>query len=209
MCSEVNSPDYVTLTEAEALTYIPKETIKRYMRNHDDFVRFKKDGRVYYVSADSIETLKQIRVYYNEGFRKERVSELLENEGYPVTISYNSNENETGIVSVNEELQQMRKLLKTLVQQMDSKDNQIMELHNKLDESNKKIEYLQEYLEKNTNKTHQEITSIKQEVNAKDKEIMLQMNKMLEEKAQEVAAAKEAEEKEKKKNWIARLFGKK
>lgn len=192
----MTNSDYITLTEADNLTGIPKESIKRYMHAHDDFINYKKDGRVYYISVESIEALKQIRQYYNAGFRKERVSELLQNEGHPVTITFND-ENEAGksIANVNEEVQEMKEML---FQQMQVNQKLVQE-----------VTSLKEYIRQDMKKEIQQ--EIRQEANARDKKVMEKMDKHLQEtkearkEKEEIASALEEE---KNKGFWQKLFGK-
>lgn len=106
---------FIGVHEASEYTNIPSETLKRYLLNHEPFLNFKKEGRRYKIAVESLEILKKIREWYSEGLMKEDVNERLSEEGVPVTITVHESE-EKRLVSVNEELEEMKNMLKTQMQ---------------------------------------------------------------------------------------------
>lgn len=106
---------YISISESEQLTGIPNATLKRYILNHSEFIQFKKQGREYRIKVTELEKLKLIRKLYNEGLKREDVNERLEAEGIPVTITLDEAE-EKGLISVNEEIAEMKKLLNMQMQ---------------------------------------------------------------------------------------------
>jgi hypothetical protein len=119
------SDKYISISEAEELTGIPNATLKRYMLNHSEFIQFKKQGREYRIKITELEKLKLIRKFYNEGLKKEAVNERLVTEGIPVTITLNESEDKS-LVSVNEELAELKNMLKM---QMEFNLHLLQELH--------------------------------------------------------------------------------
>ena len=106
---------FIGVPEASEYTNIPPETLKRYLLNHESFLNFKKEGRRYKIAVESLEILKKIREWYSEGLMKEDVNERLSEEGVPITITVHESE-EKRLVSVNEELEEMKNMLKTQMQ---------------------------------------------------------------------------------------------
>ncbi|WP_246197405.1 hypothetical protein [Cytobacillus depressus] len=108
---------YLTMKELkEALSEIPENSLKRYLQEHEEYMDFKKEHNRYKIHVSEIEKLKRIRQYYSAGLKKEEVNAKLEESGVPVTIVYDANENKS-LVSVNNELANMKKLVSFLVQQ--------------------------------------------------------------------------------------------
>jgi hypothetical protein len=106
---------YISISEAEQLTGIPNATLKRYMLNHSEYIQFRKKGREYRLKITELDKLKLIRKLYNEGLKREDVNERLEAEGIPVTITLDEYENKS-LISVNEEIAELKKLLNMQMQ---------------------------------------------------------------------------------------------
>ncbi len=154
------------------------------------------------IHVSAVETLKIIRKLYGEGLKKEAVDEHLRGAGVPVTITMDS-EDSTALVSVNEELQELKKMMQLqmefnqrLVQQMESDKQEMQE------KFNKEIEGLKTLLNRHESE--------------KVEQLRLSMSKSVEEiteaskKAVEDMEAKfEAKiEEEKNRGFFSRLFGK-
>lgn len=126
---------YLTMKELkEALSEIHENSLKRYLQEHEEFLDSKKEHNRYKIQASEIEKLKRIRQYYSAGLKKEEVTAKLEEIGLPVTITYDANEDRS-LVSINNELAQMKKLVSFLVQQNEQSRLQ----QNKVREQNQQL----------------------------------------------------------------------
>lgn len=101
---------WYSITEAVREIDIPDATLKRYIINYPNHIQQKKVGREYRVHVESLPVLTRIRKLHNEGHKKERVLELLESEGHPVTYTVDS-EDDKGLVSINNDVSDIKKLL--------------------------------------------------------------------------------------------------
>jgi hypothetical protein len=123
---------YLTMKDLkEALSDIPENSLKKYLQEHEEFLDFKKENNRYKIHVSEIEKLKLIRQYYAAGLKKEEVTAKLKESGVPITITYDANENRS-LISVNNELADMKKLVSFLVQQNEQSRIQ----HNKVKEQN-------------------------------------------------------------------------
>jgi hypothetical protein len=126
---------FLTIKELkEALPEIPENSLKRYLQEHEEYLNFKKDHNRYRIHISEIEKLKLIRQYYSEGFKKEEVNAKLEESGFPITITIDPNDNPS-LLSVNDELADMKKLVSFLVQQ----NEQTRMQQNKIKDQNKQL----------------------------------------------------------------------
>ena len=157
--------------------------------NHEQFLNFKKEGRRYKISIESLDLLKKIRELYSEGLLKEDVNDNLASDGLPITITV-KNQEEKGSISINEELSEIRKMLQQQEQQM----TQQMQFNQKLVEELQKV-----------SQTNQEL---KQMINRKDAELIGELRKGLSESKRMIEEASASAELEKKKTWWEKLMGK-
>lgn len=126
---------YLTMKELkETLSEIPENSLKRYLLEHEEFLDFKKEHNRYKIHVSEIEKLKRIRQYYAAGLKKEEVCAKLEESGIPVTITYDANEDQS-LISINNELTNMKKLVSFLVQQNEQSRLQ----QNKVKEQNQQL----------------------------------------------------------------------
>lgn len=124
---------FLTIKELkEALPEIPENSLKRYLQEHEEYLNFKKDHNRYKIHISEIEKLKLIRQYYSEGYKKEEVNAKLEERGFPITIAPDDN---PSLLSVNDELADMKKLVSFLVQQNEQSRIQ----QNKIKDQNKQL----------------------------------------------------------------------
>src|SRR5699024_1149469 len=112
----------------------------------------------------------------NSGLKKDAVNHRLESEGYPVTITLD--ENETSLVNVNDELQELKQLVKY---QATNQEKMISELFNM------KNEYME----------------LKKELNKKDATIDRFISESMEARK---GLASALEEEKKKKPFFKKLF---
>ena len=150
------SESYLTLKQLVEVVDIPENSVKRYMNEHEEFVRFDKMHNRYRIHVSAVETLKTIRRLYGEGLKREAVDEYLRGSGIPVTITVDSEEG-TDLINVNEKLDSMEKMMQA--------------------------QFLQ------NQKLHEELVTIKQELNSRD----ARMIKQLKDSMEEQAATKESE----------------
>lgn len=181
--------NFIGVPEASEYTNIPPETLKRYLINHEQFLNFKKEGRRYKISVESLDLLKKIRELYSEGLLKEDVNDHLASDGLPITITLKNQENK-GSISINDELSDIKKMLHQQEEQM----KQQMQFNQKLVEELQKV-----------NHTNQEL---KQMVNRKDNELIGELRKGLLESKRMIEEASASAELEKKKTWWEKLIGK-
>ncbi|WP_245602162.1 hypothetical protein [Peribacillus kribbensis] len=108
---------YLTMKELkDLLPDIPENSLKRYLIEHEEYLNFKKEHNRYRVHVSEVEKIKLIRKFYSEGLKKEEVNSKLEESGVRVTITYDPEENKS-LVSVNQEMEDMKRLMSFLVQQ--------------------------------------------------------------------------------------------
>ncbi|MFD0051499.1 hypothetical protein ACFVHQ_19635 [Actinomycetes bacterium NPDC127524] len=108
---------YLTMKELkDLLPDIPENNLKRYLMEHKQFLDFKKEHNRYRVHVSEVEKIKLIGKFYSEGLKKEEVNAKLEESGLHVTINHDAEKNKS-LVSVNQEMSDMKKLISFLVQQ--------------------------------------------------------------------------------------------
>jgi len=188
---------YISISAAEALTDIPNATLKRYMINHDQYVDYRKIGREYRINVADIETLKYIRSLYNAGMRKEVVNEKLHSEGMPVTITFPSGDeaDQKALISVNEELAEVKKMLQAQMQF----NKQLVE----------EVDTLKSIIK---NEFQQQLLGIQGSHKASEEQLEKRLEERLKEVAAEIVASKDMEIQELKeqqsKGFFQKLFGK-
>ncbi|WP_077624414.1 MerR family transcriptional regulator [Sediminibacillus massiliensis] len=176
-----NNTNYVSISEASEWTKIPNATLKRYILNHEHIINFKKHGREYRVRVSDLEKLKLIRKLYSEGLKKEAVNERLESEGLPVTITLPSgNEGRNGLISVNQELHELKNNFKSYMQLQEQKRQEEMRL-----------------IQEKFSQLEQDNLELKRIINERDVRMIDHMNKSMEEtkKSYEEAAAAKGQQK--------------
>lgn len=126
---------YLSIKELkETLPEIPENSLKRYLQEHQEYLDFKKEHNRYMVHATDIEKLRLIRQLYSDGLKKEEVNVKLDESGIPITITFDPDESRS-LVSVNNELMDMKKLVSFLVQQNEQSRLQ----QNKVKEQNQQL----------------------------------------------------------------------
>ena len=176
---EALSESHLSLKELVELVDIPENSCKRYMLEHEEFVRFDKVHNRYRIHASAVETIKTIRRLYGDGLKREAVDEYLRGSGMPVTLTVDSEESGTALINVNSEVAELKSMMKLqmefnqrLVQQMEEREKERVERERRL---------LQEIQE--SNQLHQqEISDLKTLVNRKESEEISSLRKSLEDK---------------------------
>lgn len=179
------------------LVEIPENSCKRYLQEHEQFLNYRKVHNRFQIHVSAVDTLKTIRRLYGEGMRKEGVDEYLNSSGVPVTITVDSEEGKD-LISVNQELQEMKKMMEMQVQ-----FNQRIAQQMEADKKEMKEAFQQEIQELKTIINRQESEKITQ------LRVSMDESKQAVEKATATAEAlAESLEAEKNKGFFSRLFGK-
>ena len=97
------SESYLSLKQLVDLVEINENSCKRYMNDHEEFIRFDELHNRFRIHASAVETLKTIRRLYGEGYNREAVDEYLRELGLPVTITVNDKEG-MDLVSIDRKL---------------------------------------------------------------------------------------------------------
>ena len=142
--TDTRKPYFISISEAETMTGIPNATLKRYVLNHPQFITYKKEGREYRILLSDMEKLKRIRQLYNDGLKKDGVNERLEADGLPVTLTSYSEEG-ADLVSMNEEMEEMKCLLRVqteYIQRVDQRFEGLMQGLQQLSKENAELKHL-------------------------------------------------------------------
>lgn len=110
---------WYTLKEMIELVDIPENSLKRYIQEHDNFIKFNKEHNRYKVHESAINVLKKIRKLYGEGHKKDEVNDRLREMGTPMDIVVESDDD--GIDS-KKELLDIKEMLR---RQMEFNENQM------------------------------------------------------------------------------------
>ena len=182
----------------EALPEIPENSLKRYLLEHQEYLDVRKEHNRYKVHASDIEKLKLIRQFYSEGLKKEEVNAKLDEAGIPIVITLDSNEDQS-LVSVNQELTDMKKLVSFLVQQNEQsriQQNKVKEQNQQLIHEVQEMKQLIEEMREEQERKHESERALL-------RESILATQKTME----QVASSVEAKKGRWKRLWN-RLFGK-
>ncbi|MBY0224106.1 hypothetical protein [Sporosarcina aquimarina] len=191
------SESYLTLKQLVELVDIPENSCKRYLQEHEQFLNYRKVHNRFQIHVSAVDTLKTIRRLYGEGMRKEGVDEYLNSSGVPVTITVDSEEGKD-LISINQELQEMKKMMEMQVQ-----FNQRIAQQMEADKKEMKEAFQQEIQELKTIINRQESEKVSQ------LRISMEESRKAVDKATATAEAlAESLEAEKNKGFFSRLFGK-
>jgi hypothetical protein len=182
----------------EALPEIPENSLKRYLLEHQEYLDVRKEHNRYKVHASDIEKLKLIRQFYSEGLKKEEVNAKLDEAGIPIVITFDSDEDQS-LVSVNQELTDMKKLVSFLVQQNEQsriQQNKVKEQNQQLIHEVQEMKQLIEEMREEQDRKHESERALL-------RESILATQKTME----QVASSVEANKGRWKRLWN-RLFGK-
>lgn len=182
----------------EALPEIPENSLKRYLLEHQEYLDVRKEHNRYKVHASDIEKLKLIRQFYSEGLKKEEVNAKLDEAGIPIVITFDSDEDQS-LVSVNQELTDMKKLVSFLVQQNEQsriQQNKVKEQNQQLIHEVQEMKQLIEEMREEQDRKHESERALL-------RESILATQKTME----QVASSVEAKKGRWKRLWN-RLFGK-
>ncbi len=186
------SESYLSLKQLVELVDITENSCKRYMNDHEEFIRFDKLHNRFRIHASAVETLKTIRRLYGEGYKREAVDEYLRESGLPATITVNDKEG-MDLVSIDQEVQELKNMFR--VQQENKLQMQMQFNQNLVQQMEVEKEELKESF-------HQEIGELKQLLNRHESEKISELRVSLEEVSASVAVLKE----ERKKGFFHKLF---
>jgi len=168
---------WFSVLDIEKQTGIPNATIRRYINNHGVHLNVKKQGKGYYLAEESIKILQEIRKLYDEGMTAQHVNDTLVERAIPMTITISEGEQKTNI-HVSEALQDMQKSI----------DEQNQVIRSLVEQMKQQQEYIDNKLEE------------------RDKRLIAAIRES-QEARKEIAASSQEKTQEKKKGWLARLFG--
>lgn len=161
----------------EALPEIPENSLKRYLHEHEKYLNFKKDHNRYRIPVSEIEKLKLIRQHYSVGLKKEEVNAKLEESGIPVTVKKLNNESSV-LISVHNELADVKKLVSFLVQQneqtrlqLNKMKDQNSQLIFEVNELSYSIEEMKGLLQKEYKKEAQKVAYLRENLIATQKSV--------------------------------------
>jgi hypothetical protein len=117
------------------LVDIPENSLKRYIQEHDNFIKFNKEHNRYKIHESAINVLKKIRKLYGEGHKKDEVNDRLREMGTPMDIVVESDNDE---IDFKKELLDMKEMLR---KQMEFNTNQ-MEFNRNLLQDNKELKQM-------------------------------------------------------------------
>ena len=218
------SKTHFSLKEMVDLVNIPENSLKRYMQEHEEFILFDKQHNRFRIHASAVEPLKLIRKLYGDGLKKEEVQQRLIDSGEPVTIVVKTEDEGVDLVNLNEELTDIKQMLKeqmTFNQKFVEEIQSLKEMVNrkesdKIGDLRESLEYSrsesdkmnQEVIIAEMNKTMEKsVKDILDNVEEMNKEILLEEIEKV--KVDAVADALEAVKKlddTKKKGFFQRLF---
>lgn len=186
--SSHNPIKYLTTSQVVEIVGFNDTSLKRYLNNHSDFIDWKMVGRQYRINADSIPIIQQVRKLYENNYQRDEIEEFLHNEGTPVTITVDNKDTEDNkpIISLNEDIKDVR----TLLHQQLRENEQLKQDINELKETSEDIH---DELLKNNEQVKQELEEVK--------ELSASLLK-------EFKELKESSEESKDKSWWSRLFNK-
>lgn len=137
--------EWLTVNEIETKTGIPNNTLRRYIRQHGEFITHKKDGKSYLISNESIDVINHIRELYQENnLTVQQVRETLDTSKFTKTITQN---HEQEFMTINEKLEILAK---------------------RLDEQDQKIQQQQQYIDTKLNERDQKLmTALKESLDTR------------------------------------------
>jgi len=184
---------YIGVTEACDLIGYDRSTLIRHLKKHESFITWKMRGKEYRILLNDIDKLKTIKKYYEVENDGDAVNERLEREGFSVTIVYTAEEN-TDVVLVNDELQELKKMLQLLYQKSESDKQELLQ---EIQTSRVEVQ-----------SSRNEILELKQMVNRQNSDTSEKFRLMMEDKKQVAEEVEKELDAERKKGFFQKLFSK-
>lgn len=132
---------------------LSESTARRYIRNHQRFLKIRKGKRKsYQIHESQLDIIKQIRDWYGEGKGAEDVDELLQDKGIAMTVVVKEDDGEVeqtvgealaqlqkSVDEQNESIKELKTFNQRLIEELDKRDEQIMKAVKESLESKKEI----------------------------------------------------------------------
>lgn len=184
----------------------PKTTIHDWMQEFSAFIPKIKNGQTVYYKPQAVDVLLEIKRMREEGLDKTQIAMELPNMGFAMDADETVNK----VQKVRSQAEQSgnRDALMTVMQTMAVTMERMTELEKAVQDSKEKQleqERRNEELEK---KIEEQNRYIEEKLEERDRKLMEVVRQSQKETTRQIAAAKEAEEIERKnKGWLNRLFG--
>ena len=182
--------DYFTVSEMENKTKIPHQTIRRYMKIHGHYLIMKKSHRSFLVHEKSIKVLNTIRSLYSEGKTSKQVDDYFMNNGFPLNLDSEKNNEPVSDVFPVSVLQELKSDLHILHEKLNNQEEFNRLLLEKIVEQNEKIETQQKYID--------------EKMTRRDELLIKSMREIIETKS--LNAPVEEQQNKQKKKWYQLLF---
>ncbi|MEH6942227.1 hypothetical protein [Bacillus sp. JJ722] len=70
----------LSVNDIEKITNIPSTTIRRYVKNHNEYIQTKRKGNLHFIYDSEIPVLEKIRLLYESGKNHAEITAILEND---------------------------------------------------------------------------------------------------------------------------------
>ncbi|WP_042349264.1 hypothetical protein [Bacillus massiliigorillae] len=70
----------LSVSDIEKITNIPSSTIRRYVRNHREYIDSKRKGNLHFIYESAIPVLEKIRLHYEEGKNHAEITDILKSD---------------------------------------------------------------------------------------------------------------------------------
>lgn len=122
---------WLTVRDVAEDTGISDATLRRYLRAHGKFIKTRKVGSMLEISEESIPLLLKIRYYYEQGWHRQRVEQVLESTEPMALVVHD----ETGMDStLGERLTDLHHLLRQVVERQKELEEEVLRLRRELRE---------------------------------------------------------------------------
>jgi hypothetical protein len=146
--------EWYTLKEMIELVDIPENSLKRYIQEHDNFIKFNKEHNRYKIHESAVNVLKKIRKLYGEGHKKDEVNDRLREMGTPMDIVVKPDDDG---IDYKKEFFSMQEMFIKQMQFNEHVSNEIIEMKKIVNKKNAdEIGDLRKSLEKKREKENQE-----------------------------------------------------
>jgi hypothetical protein len=147
--------EWYTLKEMIELVDIPENSLKRYIQEHDNFIKFNKEHNRYKIHESAVNVLKKIRKLYGEGHKKDEVNDRLREMGTPMDIVVKPDDDDG--IDYKKEFFSMQEMFIKQMQFNEHVSNEIIEMKKIVNKKNAdEIGDLRKSLEKKREKENQE-----------------------------------------------------
>lgn len=124
-----NNQEWISVNDLAKKVDISENTLKRYIRRHEQFLTVKQGNRSkYFIHSDSVKIIKQIKKLYNDNMNEEEVNKNLQASGVPLIITVSTDNNGVEPLSMNildtmnglhERLEQLEQINKNQSEQLE------------------------------------------------------------------------------------------